>query len=196
MQCTLSICLCVKRIFQECQEVEGPNTSTDSGVSTLPVTDGGTEESQPPQEGAPVRFGWVTGVMVSEHSDSRTWTKASNTAYFNGFNTCLWNSYKHHTTNTCWAVFLNFCCRFVACWISGESSCFSACRSSPLRQAFVSYHFGHSSVASCGCNMPLLQSHPLICDFNWYTLILYVAWEQCVHIAGRALSQMQRKTWS
>lgn len=42
-------------------------TTTDSGVSSLTVTDNGNEESQaPPNEKAPVRFGWVTGVMVSE----------------------------------------------------------------------------------------------------------------------------------
>lgn len=42
-----------------------PNTTTDSGVSSLPTTDSGNEESQSPKEKAPVRFGWVTGVMVS-----------------------------------------------------------------------------------------------------------------------------------
>ncbi|XP_070785891.1 solute carrier family 12 member 10, tandem duplicate 1 [Enoplosus armatus] len=46
------------------EEVEVANTTTDSGVSSLPVTDSGNEESQAPQEKAPVRFGWVTGVMV------------------------------------------------------------------------------------------------------------------------------------
>lgn len=48
------------------QEVEVGNTTADSGVSSLPVTDNGNEESQGPQEKAPVRFGWVTGVMVSK----------------------------------------------------------------------------------------------------------------------------------
>lgn len=46
------------------QEVEGSNTTVDS-VGSLPVTDSGNEESQGPEEKAPVRFGWVTGVMVS-----------------------------------------------------------------------------------------------------------------------------------
>uniref|UniRef100_A0A3Q3KKP3 Uncharacterized protein n=1 Tax=Monopterus albus TaxID=43700 RepID=A0A3Q3KKP3_MONAL len=35
-----------------------------SSVSSLPVTDSGNGESKGPQEKAPVRFGWVTGVMI------------------------------------------------------------------------------------------------------------------------------------
>uniref|UniRef100_A0A3B5BID7 Solute carrier family 12 member 3-like n=1 Tax=Stegastes partitus TaxID=144197 RepID=A0A3B5BID7_9TELE len=42
-----------------------PNPTSDSGVSSLPATDSENEESQDPVRGkAPVRFGWVTGVMV------------------------------------------------------------------------------------------------------------------------------------
>ncbi|XP_029310758.1 solute carrier family 12 member 3-like isoform X2 [Cottoperca gobio] len=37
-------------------------TTSDSGINSLP--DSGNEESQAPQEKSPVRFGWVTGVMV------------------------------------------------------------------------------------------------------------------------------------
>ena len=37
-------------------------TTTDSGVGSLPGN--GNEESQTPQEKAPVRFGWMLGVMV------------------------------------------------------------------------------------------------------------------------------------
>uniref|UniRef100_A0A7N6FFW6 Solute carrier family 12 member 10, tandem duplicate 1 n=1 Tax=Anabas testudineus TaxID=64144 RepID=A0A7N6FFW6_ANATE len=33
-------------------------------ISSLPTTDSGNEESQSPKEKAPVRFGWVTGVMI------------------------------------------------------------------------------------------------------------------------------------
>ena len=44
--------------------MEVANTTTDS-VSSLLGDDGGNEESQGPQEKAPARFGWVTGVMVS-----------------------------------------------------------------------------------------------------------------------------------
>ncbi|KAM7366435.1 hypothetical protein PAMP_015873 [Pampus punctatissimus] len=45
--------------------MEVANTTTDSGVSDLPVTDSENDESQAaPNEKAPVRFGWVTGVMV------------------------------------------------------------------------------------------------------------------------------------
>lgn len=47
------------------QDVESDlEVNTDSGVSSLP--DSGNEESQADQEKAPVRFGWVTGVMVSK----------------------------------------------------------------------------------------------------------------------------------
>uniref|UniRef100_A0A4W6EH79 Solute carrier family 12 member 10, tandem duplicate 1 n=1 Tax=Lates calcarifer TaxID=8187 RepID=A0A4W6EH79_LATCA len=45
--------------------MEVVNTTTESGVNSLPATDGGNEESQASEEKAPVRFGWVTGVMVS-----------------------------------------------------------------------------------------------------------------------------------
>ncbi|XP_073331693.1 solute carrier family 12 member 10, tandem duplicate 1 [Pagrus major] len=45
-------------------EVEVENTTTDSGGCSLPVTDTGNEEPQAHEEKAPVRFGWVTGVMV------------------------------------------------------------------------------------------------------------------------------------
>uniref|UniRef100_A0A3Q3LZH2 Solute carrier family 12 member 3 n=1 Tax=Mastacembelus armatus TaxID=205130 RepID=A0A3Q3LZH2_9TELE len=41
-----------------------PHTTTDSEVSSLPVIDSGNEESKSLQEKAPVRFGWVTGVMI------------------------------------------------------------------------------------------------------------------------------------
>uniref|UniRef100_A0A4W6EEZ6 Solute carrier family 12 member 10, tandem duplicate 1 n=1 Tax=Lates calcarifer TaxID=8187 RepID=A0A4W6EEZ6_LATCA len=44
--------------------MEVVNTTTESGVNSLPATDGGNEESQASEEKAPVRFGWVTGVMV------------------------------------------------------------------------------------------------------------------------------------
>lgn len=42
------------------------HTTTVAGVTTLSVTDSDKEESQTPQEKAPVRFGWVTGVMVRD----------------------------------------------------------------------------------------------------------------------------------
>ncbi|XP_042257167.1 solute carrier family 12 member 10, tandem duplicate 1 [Thunnus maccoyii] len=56
----------LRRAFEEVEAgMEVTNSTTDSGVSTLPVTDNGDEESQaPPNEKGPVRFGWVTGVMV------------------------------------------------------------------------------------------------------------------------------------
>ncbi|XP_070710370.1 solute carrier family 12 member 3-like [Pempheris klunzingeri] len=41
-----------------------PLQETTSHPIYLPVTDGGNEESQARKEKAPVRFGWVTGVMV------------------------------------------------------------------------------------------------------------------------------------
>uniref|UniRef100_A0A7N9AQU7 Solute carrier family 12 member 3 n=1 Tax=Mastacembelus armatus TaxID=205130 RepID=A0A7N9AQU7_9TELE len=44
--------------------MEVPHTTTDSEVSSLPVIDSGNEESKSLQEKAPVRFGWVTGVMI------------------------------------------------------------------------------------------------------------------------------------
>lgn len=51
------------------QEVEAgsevANTTMDS-VSSLIINDSEYEESQGRQEKAPVRFGWVSGVMVSE----------------------------------------------------------------------------------------------------------------------------------
>lgn len=53
-------------MFQEGEAgTEVPDTTTDSGVSSLPISDSSNEESQGPNEKAPVRFGWVTGVMVS-----------------------------------------------------------------------------------------------------------------------------------
>lgn len=48
--------------------MEAANTTTDSGVSSLPATDNENEESQGQKEKAPVRFGWVTGVMVRKAS--------------------------------------------------------------------------------------------------------------------------------
>lgn len=51
------------------QDVEVASTTTDSGVSAVPAADGGNEESQAPKTKAPVRFGWVIGVMVSESTD-------------------------------------------------------------------------------------------------------------------------------
>lgn len=47
-------------------EVEMEKTTTDSGDCSLPVTDTVNEEPQAKDEKAPVRFGWVTGVMVSK----------------------------------------------------------------------------------------------------------------------------------
>lgn len=41
-------------------------TTTDSGDCSLPVTDTVNEEPQAKDDKAPVRFGWVTGVMVSK----------------------------------------------------------------------------------------------------------------------------------
>lgn len=68
------------------------------------TTHTGNEETQTPEEKAPVRFGWVTGVMVS-----KTWTKASYTTYFNCAD--MKQSYKHLTE-----LFLsNVIHRFVAC---------------------------------------------------------------------------------
>lgn len=67
--------------YQEAEAgIEVANSTTDSGVSDLPITDSGNEESQGPKEKAPVRFGWVTGVMVSKafvfkhtvHTDCKT----------------------------------------------------------------------------------------------------------------------------
>ncbi|XP_027143336.1 solute carrier family 12 member 10, tandem duplicate 1 [Larimichthys crocea] len=46
------------------EDVEVASTTTDSGVSAMPAADGGNEESQAPKTKAPVRFGWVIGVMV------------------------------------------------------------------------------------------------------------------------------------
>uniref|UniRef100_A0A7N6B544 Solute carrier family 12 member 10, tandem duplicate 1 n=1 Tax=Anabas testudineus TaxID=64144 RepID=A0A7N6B544_ANATE len=54
----------LRRAFEVKAGIEVPNTTTDSGVSSLPTTDSGNEESQSPKEKAPVRFGWVTGVMI------------------------------------------------------------------------------------------------------------------------------------
>ncbi|XP_071315881.1 solute carrier family 12 member 3-like [Trachinotus anak] len=53
----------LRKAFDEAEAgMEVTKTTTDS-VSSL-VTDSGHEESQGPQEKAPVRFGWVTGVMM------------------------------------------------------------------------------------------------------------------------------------
>ncbi|XP_045919774.1 solute carrier family 12 member 3-like [Micropterus dolomieu] len=46
------------------EELDVAHTTTVAGVTTLSVTDSDKEESQTPQEKAPVRFGWVTGVMI------------------------------------------------------------------------------------------------------------------------------------
>ncbi|XP_044040838.1 solute carrier family 12 member 3-like [Siniperca chuatsi] len=46
------------------EAIDVANTTTDPRVSSLSVSDSGNEESQAPQEKAPVRFGWVIGVMV------------------------------------------------------------------------------------------------------------------------------------
>ncbi|XP_008298466.1 solute carrier family 12 member 10, tandem duplicate 1 [Stegastes partitus] len=56
----------LRRAFEEVETgVEAANPTSDSGVSSLPATDSENEESQDPVRGkAPVRFGWVTGVMV------------------------------------------------------------------------------------------------------------------------------------
>lgn len=47
-------------------KVEMERTTTDSGGCSLPVTDSVNEEPQAKEEKAPVRFGWVIGVMVSK----------------------------------------------------------------------------------------------------------------------------------
>ena len=67
LQC-LCFLFCKKCFPQEVEAgMEVENTTTDSDVSGLPVTDSVSEESQAaPNKKAPVRFGWVTGVMVSE----------------------------------------------------------------------------------------------------------------------------------
>ncbi|XP_022625645.1 solute carrier family 12 member 3-like [Seriola dumerili] len=53
----------LRKAFDEVEAgMEVTNTTTNS-VSSL-VTDSGHEESQGPQEKAPVRFGWVTGVLM------------------------------------------------------------------------------------------------------------------------------------
>ncbi|XP_028261586.1 solute carrier family 12 member 10, tandem duplicate 1 isoform X2 [Parambassis ranga] len=55
----------LRRAFEEVEVgMEAANTTTDSGVSSLPATDNENEEPQGSKEKAPVRFGWVTGVMV------------------------------------------------------------------------------------------------------------------------------------
>uniref|UniRef100_UPI003AAD9EF8 solute carrier family 12 member 3-like n=1 Tax=Centroberyx gerrardi TaxID=166262 RepID=UPI003AAD9EF8 len=52
----------LRRAFDD---AESGNHTDESGVSSLAVIDGGNEESPGPQvEKAPVRFGWVTGVMM------------------------------------------------------------------------------------------------------------------------------------
>ncbi len=56
------------------QDAEVADSTTDSGVS-IPATDGGNEESQAPQQKAPVRFGWLTGVMVGEAFTQRLQNK-------------------------------------------------------------------------------------------------------------------------
>lgn len=64
----LIVSLCLKCfILQDSEsDLEVVNTTADSGVSDLPVVDSTTEEPQAkPNTKGPVRFGWVTGVMVS-----------------------------------------------------------------------------------------------------------------------------------
>ncbi|XP_039677435.1 solute carrier family 12 member 3-like [Perca fluviatilis] len=51
----------LRKAFQE-KEAGVKIPTTDSGGSSLP--DSGTEESKAPQEKAPVRFGWIIGVMM------------------------------------------------------------------------------------------------------------------------------------
>ncbi|XP_047437088.1 solute carrier family 12 member 10, tandem duplicate 1 [Mugil cephalus] len=55
----------LRRAFDEVEVgMEAANSTTDSGVSSLPVTDSGNEDPQDPTAKAPVRFGWIIGVMV------------------------------------------------------------------------------------------------------------------------------------
>lgn len=92
--------------YQEAEAgIEVPNTTTESGVSSLPTTDSGTEEPQGPKEKAPVRFGWVTGVMVSEVCVFEP--TEHNLFYCISNMVCL--------TNTHRAVFIELDHRFAAC---------------------------------------------------------------------------------
>uniref|UniRef100_A0A7N8YBA1 Solute carrier family 12 member 10, tandem duplicate 1 n=1 Tax=Mastacembelus armatus TaxID=205130 RepID=A0A7N8YBA1_9TELE len=51
--------------FQEAEAgMEVPDTTTDSGDSTVPITDSGNEDSKSPKKKAPVRLGWVVGVKI------------------------------------------------------------------------------------------------------------------------------------
>ncbi|XP_030286330.1 solute carrier family 12 member 10, tandem duplicate 1 [Sparus aurata] len=50
--------------LRRASDVEMERTTTDSGGCSLPVTDSVNEEPQAKEEKAPVRFGWVIGVMV------------------------------------------------------------------------------------------------------------------------------------
>lgn len=58
--------LCVLIICAFLQEVEVRMDGINP--SDLPGPDVGNEESQDPQGKAPVRFGWIVGVMVSKSS--------------------------------------------------------------------------------------------------------------------------------
>ncbi|XP_051800006.1 solute carrier family 12 member 3-like [Acanthochromis polyacanthus] len=50
--------------FLEKAGVEATNPTSDSGISSLPATDSDNGESPDPPGKGPVRFGWITGVMV------------------------------------------------------------------------------------------------------------------------------------
>nr|XP_020443852.1 solute carrier family 12 member 3-like [Monopterus albus] len=52
----------LRRVSKEVEAgMEMANVASDSGVSSLPVTDSGSEESKGPKEKAPVKLGWVIG---------------------------------------------------------------------------------------------------------------------------------------
>ncbi|XP_055359624.1 solute carrier family 12 member 3-like [Betta splendens] len=55
----------LRRSFEEAEPgIEVPDSTTDSRLSVLSTTDSGNEEPPAAKAKAPVRFGWVTGVMI------------------------------------------------------------------------------------------------------------------------------------
>ncbi|XP_026150939.1 solute carrier family 12 member 3-like isoform X2 [Mastacembelus armatus] len=55
----------LRKAFKEAEAgMEVPDTTTDSGDSTVPITDSGNEDSKSPKKKAPVRLGWVVGVKI------------------------------------------------------------------------------------------------------------------------------------
>lgn len=105
--------------------MEVGNTTTDQEVSNMPVTDGENEDSWGPQEKASARFGWVVGVMLSKALMYLSPQYANEKHAFVKKKHCV------QWPQVC------------ACWIFGESSCFSTWDGLPLRQALVRHQFRH-----------------------------------------------------